>query len=119
MESLNNREKGSQYEERAAEFLIGQGLMILEKNYRRKTGEIDLIALDGHYYVFVEVKFRLKVRKGFPEEAVNPAKQLRIYRTAEWYLKEHGLTFQTPCRFDVVSILGNDIRHIKNAFGGF
>ena len=96
------------------------GFEILERNYRRKTGEIDLILRDGKTCVFAEVKYRKKLRKGYPEEAVTPEKKRRIYRTAQWYLAEHGLSFQnTPCRFDVISILDGSIRHIKNAFGGF
>ena len=116
---MNNREKGSRYEEAAASFFIRQGYEILERNYRRKTGEIDLIAKDGDVFVFAEVKFRKLKTHGFPEEAVNKTKQERIYRTAEWYLKEHQVTFSTPCRFDVISILDGEITHIKNAFGGF
>ena len=115
---MNNREKGSRYEEAAASFFIQQGYEILERNYRRKTGEIDLIAKDGNVYVFAEVKFRKRQKKGFPEEAVNITKQERIYRTAQWYLKEHGLSFNLPCRFDVISILDDQVTHIKNAFGG-
>ena len=116
---MNNREKGSRYEETAASFLIQNGYDILERNYRRKTGEIDLIARDGDVLVFFEVKCRKLKKKGFPEEAVNDRKQERIYRTAEWYLKEHHISFEARCRFDVISILDDHISHIKNAFGGF
>ena len=116
---MNNRETGSRFENEAASFFIEKGYEILERNYRRKTGEIDLIVTDHKYLVFVEVKYRKSTQKGFPEEAVDKNKQRRIMRTAEWYLKENRLPFTMPCRFDVISILDGDIRHIKNAFGGF
>ena len=118
---MNNREKGSAYEDLAASFFLKNGYRILERNYRRKTGEIDLIVLDpdGRTIVFTEVKYRKKLRNGYPEEAVNVQKQARIYRTAEWYLLEKKIPSGTPCRFDVISILGNQISQIKNAFGGF
>ena len=116
---MNKREKGSRYEDLAASFCTGKGMRVLERNYRRKTGEIDLICQDGPVLVFAEVKFRKGLQNGFPEEAVNYGKQQRIYRTAEWYLQEKRLPPDTPCRFDVISILGSDITHIENAFGGF
>ena len=117
---MNNRVKGSVYEEQAASFFVSEGYTVLERNYKRKTGEIDLILRDPEgILVFAEVKYRGKARTGFPEEAVTAWKMQRIYRTAEWYLKEHGLPFETPCRFDVVSVLGRSYTHIPNAFGGF
>ena len=117
--TMNNREKGSSYEEEAASFFESMGYDILEMNYRRKTGEIDLIARDGDTYVLTEVKYRKKLRKGYPEEAVTPEKMRRIMRTAEWYFTENSLSFyNTRARFDVISILDGNLRHIKNAFGG-
>ena len=116
---MNKREKGSRYEDLAASFCISRGMTVLERNYRKKTGEIDLILRDGKTLVFAEVKFRVRARNGFPEEAVTPGKQQRIYRTAQWYLQERGLPESTPCRFDVISILGGEITMIENAFGGF
>lgn len=116
---MNKREKGSCYEDMAASFCEERGFRLLEKNYRRKTGEIDLVLKDGGYLVFAEVKFRKRSRTGFPEEAVTFGKQQKIIRTAQWYLAEHGLPEDTPCRFDVVSILGDSIELIKDAFGGF
>ena len=116
---MNNREKGSRYEDRAASFFIGRGAEIRERNYRRKTGEIDLIVREGRFLVFVEVKYRKEKRRGDPAEAVTPSKIRHIYETAEWYLAEKKIPAGTPCRFDVISILGDDLRHIPSAFGGF
>lgn len=114
----NFRERGSRYETMAAVYLQKLGYRILEKNYRRKTGEIDLIALDEEYLVFIEVKFRKDDRKGEPQEAVTPQKQKRIWRTAQYYITEKKLSEDIPCRFDVVAFLGKEVWHLKNAFGG-
>ena len=118
---LNNRKKGSVYEEKAAAFLIAKKYLILERNFRRKTGEIDLIVKDTEEdaIVFTEVKYRLRKATGYPEDAVTKEKQLRIRRTAEWYIKEKGIPWNTKMRFDVISILNDEIKHIRNAFGGF
>lgn len=118
---MNNRKKGELYEEASASFLIEKKYRILEKNYRRKTGEIDLIAMDPDRVtiVFVEVKYRTSGAKGAPEEAVGAEKQARIRRTAEWYLMEKRLYGSVRCRFDVISVTNGSIRHIINAFGSF
>ena len=117
---MNHRKTGKLYEEAAASFLLGKKYQILEENYRRKTGEIDLIAKDpdGNVIVFIEVKSRKTLQQGYPEEAVTPEKQRRIRRTAEWYLQEKKL-YGIACRFDVISIVNGEIRHILNAFGAF
>lgn len=112
----NKREVGSQQEKHAAEFLMKQGYNILEYNYFHRGGEIDLIAKDGSYLVFVEVKFRSTTISGYPEEAVDYRKMKSIIKTAQYYLLTHGYMEETPCRFDVVVILGNDVRLIQDAF---
>lgn len=114
----NNRETGSRYEQKAAAYLAERGYRILEKNYRCRMGEIDLIARDNVFYVFIEVKYRKNADKGYPEEAVNWQKQRRIRQAAQYYLMSRHLTADTPCRFDVVSILDEKITLIQNAFGG-
>ena len=104
----------------AASYYEERGYVILEKNYRKKTGEIDLIVRSPeNILVFAEVKYRKTVRYGDPAEAVTAAKQARIFRTAQWYLAEHRIPEGKPVRFDVVSIVGKEIRLIQNAFGGF
>ena len=113
---MDNRRTGSEYEARAAEYLTAKGYRILEKNFRCRQGEIDLIARDGSYLVFVEVKYRSSLAKGAPAEAVGPLKQRRIRQTAVFYLYSRGLGLDSPCRFDVVSITGNEILLIQNAF---
>jgi putative endonuclease len=81
-------------------------------------GEIDIIARDGTTLCFVEVKYRSGSRAGYPVEAVGPAKQRKIYQTACVYLKQHCLSMNTLCRFDVVSVFGEEISYIPGAFGG-
>lgn len=114
----SRRAVGKQKEALAEKFLQEQGYQVLEKNFYSHFGEIDIIARDGGCLVFVEVKYRRTASGGYPSEAVNTGKQKRIYRTAEYYLYKKGITADTPCRFDVVSIQGNEITLIKNAFGG-
>ena len=89
---------------------------MVARNYRCHTGEIDLIAKDGETLVFVEVKYRRGNRAGRPEEAVDFRKQKKISQTAAWYLKEKGLSLDTPCRFDVVAITPEEIRVFPDAF---
>ena len=83
---MNRRQVGTEYERQAAAFLEERGCEVIERNYRCRLGEVDLIVRDGNYLVFVEVKYRQSERTGHPLEAVNPAKQRRISRTAVWYL---------------------------------
>ena len=126
MKRQNNREVGSRYEKRAAAFLERQGLTIVELNYRCRAGEIDIVARDGETYVFCEVKYRRTLASGDPAEAVDWRKQRKIYLAASWYLREKRLALDTPCRFDVVALWGEEgeegeektkIRWIPNAFG--
>ncbi|MFR5601617.1 MAG: YraN family protein [Lachnospiraceae bacterium] len=113
---MNKREKGSHYEQIAAACLIRQGYEILEQNYRGRHGEIDLIARESGYLVFIEVKYRKDGRFGDPAEAVDRKKQGRIRQAARCYLFQNGYGEEEPCRFDVVSILGEEITVLQNAF---
>lgn len=74
------------------------------RNYRCRTGEIDLVARDGEVLVFVEVKARRGRTFGSPEEAVNLGKQRRLRRLAACYLAEHRITDGQAVRFDVVAV---------------
>lgn len=112
---MNKREIGSAGENAAAIFLEQQGCKVLARNFRRSTGEIDLIVRDGKAIVFVEVKRRSSMRYGRPAEAVNRTKQARIARTALFYLAENGLD-DAPVRFDVVEVLPDQVRRIRSAF---
>ena len=113
---MNRRAEGTAYEKRAAQYLEERGYKVLSHNYRCRQGEVDLIAQDGEYLVFVEVKYRKDARSGYGSEAVSWQKQRRIINTARWYLAQHERNADTPCRFDVVSFLGEQITLIKDAF---
>ena len=110
-----NRIEGLSGEVEAEMYLKKKGYKILAVNYKNIVGEIDLIAKDGEYIVFVEVKKRSTKEFGLPREAVTPQKQQKIRKVAMGYLKEKRL-FEKPCRFDVVDILGEEITHIEDAF---
>ena len=112
---MNRRSFGAEGERAARDYLAGKGARILAMNYRRPTGEIDIVARLRGTLLCVEVKGRSGLRYGRPAEAVNAAKQARIARTAQLYLQENGLA-DVPVRFDVIELLPGEIRHIENAF---
>jgi len=113
----NNRKTGSFYEDKAASYLETQGYRILERNYRDRNGEIDLIAEDGSALVFVEVKYRSTAINGEPAEAVTIRKRRTICRRALCYLREKRLSADCPIRFDVIGFYGNGtFKHYRNAF---
>ena len=114
---MNKRQVGTQYESMAVQYLTEAGYHILERNFRCRTGEIDIIAKDGAYLVFVEVKYRASAACGSALEAVDYRKQQSILRVAQYYMVSHGYRTQTNCRFDVVAIQGTEITLIQNAFG--
>lgn len=111
----NNRSVGTEGEEKARAFLETRGCKILKANYRCPGGEIDLIAKEGETILFVEVKYRTGEGSGQPEEAVDSRKQRTISRCALHYLARRG-SVDVPCRFDVISIAGEEIRWHRNAF---
>jgi len=113
---MNKRTIGTGYEEIACAWLTGHGFVILHKNFRCRTGEIDIVARDGDTLVFVEVKYRKDSSRGYPEEAVSYYKQQKIIKTAQFYLCRYGISDNVSCRFDLLAIEGEEIRHIRNAF---
>ena len=100
----------------AAAYLEERGVTILERNYRCRMGELDLIAKDGEYLVFVEVKYRCDKESGHAAEAVDSKKQRVISRVAAYYLMSRRSTLDLPCRFDVVAVEDGGIRWYQNAF---
>jgi len=112
---MNRRTTGTLGESAASEALTRAGMKILARNFRRSTGEIDIIALDKRIYVFVEVKARRSLKYGRPSEAVDRVKQQHIVRTAQLWLSENGLD-DVPVRFDVVEVLPDRIVHLRDAF---
>lgn len=112
----NTRKIGNLYERKAEAYLKSQGLTIRERNYRCRQGEIDLIAQDGDYLVFVEVKYRSGKNAGDSLAAVNWRKQKVIAEVARHYLTVKLHLSEWPCRFDVIGIDGERVSWIKNAF---
>ena len=111
---MNKRLVGKEKEELAAEFLTRHGFFILEKNFSCRNGEIDIIAKEGDTLCFVEVKYRSSLDFGYPEENVDIRKQRKICRTALIFMTSHG--YKGNSRFDVVSIVPDRIKLIRNAF---
>jgi putative endonuclease len=92
----------------AEDYLISNGFIILERNYRYKRSEIDLIAQVENTLVFLEVKARTSQKFGLPEEAVNLKKMNKIKEGAEEFI--HQINWEGNVRFDVIAIhLGNEI----------
>jgi len=115
------RQQGSLTETFAAQYLISQGLQLVDKNIHCRRGEIDLIMRDGPTYVFVEVKYRKNNAFGGAIAAVSYAKQQKIKHCVTFYLHQLGLNeYNTPCRCDVIALLGDiqqpEITWLKNAF---
>ena len=108
-------EKGRQYELLTLEFLLAQGLQLVECNYHGRRGELDLLMYDQAVLVVVEVRYRKNNRYGSAVESITPAKQRRIKITTEQYIQQHHI--KKAIRFDVVAIMGTQLPEwIKNAF---
>ncbi len=112
----NKRSVGSQFEQIAVQYLMERGYVIITQNFQCRTGEIDIIAKESGYLVFVEVKYRINTTKGLPQEAINSRKMQKITRTAEYYMLTKHISMDTPCRFDAVIILNEEISLIQDAF---
>ena len=111
----NTTSIGNAAESEALDWLEDQGLRVVERNFRCKMGEIDLIMVDGNTLVFVEVRLRTNPGYMSGAESISRTKIRRLIRTATWYLQTRGQSGTVECRFDVVS-LGSRFEWIKNAF---
>jgi putative endonuclease len=123
MPAGNQKQLLGQEGERLAErYLKKKGYRLVERNYRCPAGELDLIALDRHVIVFVEVKTRTDDRFGGPLDSVHWRKQQRMIRAAQFFLGQKSL-HQREARFDVVGVSFVDqkpvVEHIQNAFEFF
>ena len=111
---------GREGESAAIAFLKKKGYRILEKNFRSKVGEIDIIAEQAGAIIFVEVKARADHEFGHPFEALTPAKQKKIIQTARSFLARKRIS-DRPMQFDVVALTADPsgswkIEHLENAF---
>jgi len=114
--------KGRAGEEEAALYLEKKGAKILEKNFRRRTGEVDIIALDGETLIFVEVKTWSAYGIDALEQAINAKKQHKIIETSKYFLSLHREYRYMSIRFDVIIITPAEnngppgINHLASAF---
>jgi putative endonuclease len=123
MSELNqksNRERGNEAEELACAYLESKDWIILDRNYYFQKAEVDIVATDRYYIIFIEVKMRSDTYFGQPEEHITPAKELNIKKAAEAWMYERKME-TAIARFDVISIIqkGNEapqITHFKDAF---
>ena len=111
-EKMTTAEKGNFGEMVAAMYLEKQGYEIVERNFRCRLGEVDIICRKGNQIVFIEVKTRTSDNYGAPSEAVNREKMNRIRKVAALYMMWEKIT-NYQVKFDVMEILLN---HIENAF---
>ena len=112
---------GKKGEETATDFLKKEGYQILDTNFHKRSGEIDIIAFDSNFseYVFVEVKTRSSTTFGFPEESITVRKQAHMLAAAESYIQEHP-DLGNDWRIDVIAILcqgstkKHSLKHFEN-----
>lgn len=113
-----HNELGKKGEKAAANFLLNEGYKVVIQNWIMNRHEIDIIAEDDEYIVFVEVKTRTSRQWGNPEDFIGRAKIKRIVEAADLYLQLHDI--DKPARFDIISSVWNgqtfEIEHIDDAF---
>jgi putative endonuclease len=109
--------KGAREEQLALDHLLARGLRLVARNYRAKTGELDLVLRDGDTLVIAEVRKRAHTAFASGAESVDARKQRRIAQTAQWFLSEHPEFARCPVRFDVLALDASDrIDWIRDAF---
>ncbi|MDR2402755.1 MAG: YraN family protein [Spirochaetaceae bacterium] len=113
---MHSATKGQKGEERAARALEAKGMRIITRNFRSRTGEIDLVVLDGDTIVFVEVKAWSSYGYGDLNYGIDKKKQLRVIETAKYFLAVHREYNCMAVRFDVVFAGPRDLTHIAAAF---
>lgn len=112
----NTRVLGSDAETRARQFLEAKGLATIERNFRRRLGEVDLVMRDGDCLVFVEVRYRRSNRFTAARLTVDHRKQRKLIRTASLFISQRSCPASCPVRFDVLAIDGESIDWIRDAF---
>ena len=116
-------DNGKMAEEVALKFLCKQKLILLQKNFYSRFGEIDIIMQDKatHTLVFVEVKMRTNTNYGYSQEMIYPSKKQKIIKTANYYLLKNNTYYNYNCRFDLIAfnsaqLNDENIEWIQNAF---
>lgn len=119
MNIKNNQATGLSGEEAAAKYLTSKGFRIIERNFKKRYGEIDIVAMEGDTLVFVEVKTRLGDKFGTPEESITPWKLRSLTRSCHYYTHLHP-DLGESMRIDFLSVIfsGFDIiekiEHYRN-----
>lgn len=116
---MNSRVIGREWEAEALRRLEAAGLKLLDRNYRCRLGELDLVLRDGDSLAFVEVRFRRRSDFGSGAESVGASKRRRLIAAAQHYLQRHPALADMPCRFDVIAIgpgASPQIQWIRHAF---
>jgi putative endonuclease len=116
MDDRQRKEAGSAGECAALEYLQKAGLKLVDRNFRCRRGEIDLIMMDGATLVLIEVRYRSSARFGGAAASVSWRKQRRLVNAAQHLLLRRADLRRHPARFDVVAIAPGDIQWIKGAF---
>lgn len=118
--TVQTKSIGTAYEDLAVAYLQQQNLHILQRNFRCKLGEIDVIAKDKDALIFAEVRYRKNSAYGGAAASVTTTKQRKIIRTAQFFLQSKTWAQQINCRFDVIAITQSTqsptIEWIKDAF---
>ena len=116
---ISTKESGDRGEDIATQFLVNNGFTIIERNFRKRFAEIDIIARKGDELVFCEVKRSNYSGESHPELRVDYKKQIKLARGASAYLAEHEIQFDSV-RFDVITVKVHQgrevVEHIENAF---
>ena len=116
---MSTRATGTLYEDIAVAFLQKQGLVLVERNFRLRDGEVDLIMREDDFIVFIEVKYRQSGAYADILEQIRQSQLARVRRSARLYLHLKGMPEHlTPCRFDIIAITGGaeNVNWIKDAF---
>ena len=114
---LSTIERGANAESLATELLVREGYHIVERNFRCKSGELDIIARDGEILCFIEVRSRATDEHGNAAETVTHAKRRQVSRVALHYIAQRNPSFDRS-RYDVVAITGDRVDLIRDAWRG-
>ncbi|WP_457623004.1 YraN family protein [Persephonella sp.] len=112
---MEKYKQGKVFEDMAVDHLKNSGYKILERNFQTRYGEIDIIAEKDNQIIIIEVRGKKNTYFGKPEETISRSKIRRILKTTQIYIKSKNL-HNRQIRFDIISIVDNNIFHIKNAF---
>ena len=116
-QTASTQQKGQAVEAYVASWLVSHGYIIVQRNFRCRLGELDIIAEHGEYLVFVEVRSRGSSRYGEALHAISPGKVAQVAKVAAYFLAYHGAPWASrPKRFDVVAVTAGVPTLLQDAF---